>query len=72
MSHERFLELEEKRKAGTLSAQHLEEIKGLVKSLNLLKPAGDQYCYCETSGFACNPQSPPPNCNCVCVPWPPQ
>lgn len=27
----------------------------------------DDYCYCESNHFACNPNSPPPNCNCVCT-----
>jgi hypothetical protein len=72
MSQQRFLELEKKRKIGKLSADEKRELRGAVTSLNLLHANGDQYCYCETSGFACNPQSPPPGCNCICVPWPPQ
>lgn len=34
---------------------------------DLATPALDDYCYCESNHFACNPNSPPPNCNCVCT-----
>lgn len=64
------------------SASKHVEIDDLIKSLQELKQnnitsversvIGDaikkeKYCYCSSNNFACNPSSPPPNCNCVCT-----
>jgi hypothetical protein len=68
MSNRRFLELEARRKTGTLSENERGELRSLVATLGLRRVDGDTYCYCETSGFACDPDNPPPNCNCVCAP----
>jgi hypothetical protein len=63
---DRFLALAAKHKSRTLNVAETSELKDLIAKLKLATPDGSQYCYCDTSGFACNPDSPPPNCNCIC------
>lgn len=64
------------------SASKQVQVDDLIKSLQELKQKNitsversaigdaikkEKYCYCSSNTFACNPSSPPPNCNCVCT-----
>jgi len=67
----RFIELSAK-------ARQMKELENSEESelLNLVKLAGgaveiegDKKCYwvCKAQGWACNPENPPPKCDCVKV-----